>query len=156
MLLKALRSAPQSGGLIKENPPKTPTDGLVKHFADFCFKPTLRGAFSQNHPRRVSLNILPIWALRHILKILIFQSKKICVFFLQLILEYIRKLVLVPRCPFSDLSSEGLVEETSQTRPRRVSINISLCLKRGAAHARYALENSSFFNDKILRFSFNN
>ena len=99
----------------------------------------------KNRPRRVSLNILHIWALRRILQILILSKQKICVFFLQLILEYTRKLVLVPRCPFSDLSSEGLVKEKSQNRPRRVSLNISLCLKRGAAHARYALENSFYF-----------
>ena len=46
-----------------------------------------------------------------IIFVLHFRDYNFCVFLLQLILEYTRKLVLVARCPFSDLSTEGLVNK---------------------------------------------
>ena len=60
------------------------SEGLVKHFAYVGFR-------------------------AHTQKSDFFKPKNSAFFVLQLILEYTRKLVSVVRCPFSDSSSEGLV-----------------------------------------------
>ena len=78
-----------------------------------------------------------------------FQSPKMYVFRLQSILEYSRKLVWVARCPFSDLSSEGLVKEKLHNRPRRVSLNILPICTYSASSEGFVKEKSKNHSRRV-------